>query len=122
MVAPNVADRPWGHELMLASNELYTVKQLYVKEGHRLSLQYHVKKIESMTCVHGKAHLELYRPDGSLLSSGYMQPYVSYNIPAYYTHRLSAPDEDVIVVEVSTTHSDDVVRLHDDYGRVQDVE
>lgn len=118
----NVTHKPWGNELLLASNELYTVKQIYVREGQRLSLQYHVEKVEHMTCVHGKAHLEVYKPDGGLLFSGYMQPYTPYHIPSFYTHRLSAPTEDVIVVEVSTTHPDDVIRLHDDYGRIQDVE
>ncbi len=118
----NVTHKPWGNELLLASNELYTVKQIYVREKQRLSLQYHTKKVESMTCVHGKGHLELYRPDGSLVFSGYMQPYAPYHIPAYYTHRLSAPDEDIIVVETSTTHPEDVVRLHDDYGRLPDAE
>lgn len=111
--------KPWGHELILETNPRYTVKQIYVKAGHRLSLQYHKVKSETMICVSGKAFLEAYNQRGQITKYGYMQPYVPYCIQPWTMHRLAATDEDAIVVEVSSSQLDDVVRMDDDYGRAK---
>lgn len=114
----NIVKKPWGHESILSDNDIYTVKQIYVKRGHRLSLQYHEQKIESMTVVSGSAYLEMWDHNGNIFSANFLQPFRPVYIPVYWQHRLSAPTEDCIVVEVSTHNPEDVVRMEDDYGRV----
>ena len=39
------------------------------------------------------------------------------HIPPNMTHRFCADSEPVELIEVSTKHLDDVIRLEDDYGR-----
>ena len=40
--------KPWGHELIFAENERYAGKLLVLEAGHRLSLQYHRRKDETI--------------------------------------------------------------------------
>jgi mannose-6-phosphate isomerase-like protein (cupin superfamily) len=112
----NVTPKPWGHEVILAKNDKYVVKQLFVKAGHRLSLQYHRQKIEHITLVDGKAHMFLEYDDG--ITQFKMERMDPVPIDAGVIHRLSADsEEDALLVEVSTPELDDVERLEDDYGR-----
>jgi mannose-6-phosphate isomerase-like protein (cupin superfamily) len=46
-----------------------------------------------------------------------MKPGMSVVIPSKAIHRFCAPYEDVRLIEVSTPHGKDVVRLEDDYKR-----
>lgn len=119
---PDVISKPWGSERVIVKNDLYVVKEIYVKAGHRLSLQYHKEKNETMILVSGKAKLyvetyaykpEIYEPKDML----YMCP---YKIPPGHIHRLETHEEDCLVVEVSTPHLDDTWRLEDDYGRIDE--
>jgi mannose-6-phosphate isomerase len=118
----NVIQKPWGHELLLAKNDLYTVKQLFVKAGHRLSLQVHGKKIEHMTLVGGMAHL--YLETEMSIEHFVMQPMMPILIEPGTIHRLHAGDtEDAVIIEVSTSGPDeDIIRLDDDFGRADDME
>jgi mannose-6-phosphate isomerase len=34
-------EKSWGHEILFAVTEKYIGKILFIKKGHRLSLQYH---------------------------------------------------------------------------------
>ncbi|HEY6106208.1 MAG TPA: cupin, partial [Anaeromyxobacteraceae bacterium] len=45
---PKRVEKPWGHELWWAQTERYVGKVLHVKAGHKLSLQYHQKKDETI--------------------------------------------------------------------------
>src|SRR2546423_1641507 len=47
-------DKPWGNELIWAETDRYVGKILHVKTGHSLSLQYHVKKDETVMVLSGK--------------------------------------------------------------------
>ena len=35
----NIIKKPWGHEELLEKNNKYMFKKLYMKKGHRCSLQ-----------------------------------------------------------------------------------
>ena len=39
--------KPWGYEKILELNKKYVLKELFMKKGHRCSLQYHQKKMET---------------------------------------------------------------------------
>lgn len=107
-----VIEKPWGSERIIAHEHDYVVKEIYVKPGHRLSKQYHKKKIETMVSVGGLATLEL---GNEKIEMKDMQPIL---IRPGVIHRLCADDWfGCTVIEVSSTELDDVVRVEDDYGR-----
>ncbi len=111
---PRKTEKPWGFELLFALTPKYAGKLIFVKKGHRLSLQYHEQKDETMYFYHGKALLEI--EEGGKMTSRTVEPGQSLRIPPHTKHRLKAI-EDTTFFEVSTPELDDVVRLEDDYGR-----
>ena len=112
---PRKIEKPWGFELLFAHTPKYVGKLIFVKKGHRLSLQYHEKKDESMYIHEGKALIEIEGSDGQLVQS-VAQPGFSLRIPPLAKHRVEAM-EDTTLFEVSTPELEDVERLEDDYGR-----
>lgn len=110
-----VVRKPWGHERILELNDRYCVKLLWVNAGQRLSLQYHERKHESMFVLEGFGRM--YLGDRTIA----MRPDDFFVIPPYTTHRIEAFSQGpLLVLETSTPELDDVVRLSDDHGRVDD--
>jgi mannose-6-phosphate isomerase len=106
----NVVDKPWGRELHFAIEEQYVGKILEVRRGQRLSLQYHKAKKETMYVISGRMRLTL-GDESEEVGEG-----KSVTIEPGRSHRVEAL-EDTRIVEVSTNHLDDVVRVEDDHGR-----
>jgi quercetin dioxygenase-like cupin family protein len=111
---PKRVEKPWGHELWWAQTDRYVGKLLHVKAGHQLSLQYHVKKDETIHLWSG--NLTLVLDEGGGLEEHSMKPGESYHIVPHTKHRMIAVT-DCDILEVSTPEVDDVVRLEDSYGR-----
>jgi mannose-6-phosphate isomerase-like protein (cupin superfamily) len=109
-------EKPWGYELHWAKTDRYVGKVLHVKAGHALSLQYHNKKDETMYLYSGKMVLET-EQEGQLVRWE-MTPGDSVHITPKTVHRITAI-EDCDVLEASTPELDDVVRLEDRYGRIE---
>ena len=114
---PQKTEKPWGFELLLAHTPKYAGKVIFVRKGHRLSLQYHEKKDESLYVYEGKALLEIGGKDGQLVSTVVNSGHC-IRVPPLTKHRLEAI-EDTTFFEVSTPELEDVTRLEDDYGRVR---
>ncbi len=112
---PKRVEKPWGHELWWAHTDRYVGKLLHVKAGSQLSLQYHVKKDETIHLWSGEMVLVLGAEGGSLAEHT-MRPGDSYHVRPGTVHRMRALT-DCDVLEVSTPEVEDVVRLEDDYGR-----
>ena len=110
-------EKPWGYELHWAKTDRYVGKVLHVKAGHALSLQYHNQKDETIYLYSGKMLFEIER-DGKLTTRE-MTPGDSVHVTPKTVHRMTAID-DCDIFEVSTPELDDVVRLEDRYGRVDD--
>jgi mannose-6-phosphate isomerase-like protein (cupin superfamily) len=110
-------DKPWGYELLWARTDGYAAKVLHINKGHKLSLQYHERKEETMLLYSGRMLLVL-EDDRGMLRDIYVGAGEAYHIPVGRRHRMIAL-EDCDVFEVSTNDLDDVVRLEDAYGRVQ---
>lgn len=55
---PREVEKPWGSELWYAHTERYAGKILRVREGHRLSVQYHVEKDETSYLLSGRLLVE----------------------------------------------------------------
>jgi mannose-6-phosphate isomerase-like protein (cupin superfamily) len=114
-IEPRHVDKPWGWELIWAETGDYVGKLLFVRAGESLSLQYHERKDESWLVREGRATLELGEVGGAL-EPREIGPGDAFHFPPGTVHRITAL-EDTLVVEVSTPHLDDVVRLEDRYGR-----
>ena len=111
-------DKPWGYELLWSKTDHYAAKIIHIDAGKRLSLQYHEQKHESLLVIRGTLLLNL--GDGDDARVVRLEVGESADIPAGDIHRFEAPpDADVEIIEVSTPHLDDVIRLQDDYGRTE---
>ena len=108
---PKMIPKPWGHEILWAQTKTYMGKFLVIKKGHRLSLQYHKKKHETIYTLRGKWRLVLGRKK-SIQSPGSVTV-----IPPRTVHRFEASYGRVTLIEVSTPGLLDIVRLQDDYKR-----
>jgi mannose-6-phosphate isomerase-like protein (cupin superfamily) len=114
-VEPRKVEKPWGWELLWAETDDYVGKLLFVRAGEALSLQYHERKDEAWLVRAGRAMLELGEVDGEL-ETVTIGPGDAFRFRPRTVHRVTAV-EDTLVVEVSTPHLDDVVRVEDRYGR-----
>ena len=109
-------DKPWGHEVIWALTDRYCGKVLFVAAGESLSLQYHEQKDESWYVLEGRAELELGLVGEERLERGTIVAGDAFHYAPGTVHRITAVD-DTRILEVSTPHLDDVVRLEDRYGR-----
>jgi mannose-6-phosphate isomerase len=109
-------EKPWGYELIWAETDVYVGKVLFVKAGESLSLQFHNVKDESWLVQQGRAKLELGSAGDAVLKHEIIGPGATFRFRPGTVHRVTAID-DTKIVEVSTPHLDDVVRLEDRYGR-----
>ncbi len=114
---PRKTEKPWGYELLYAHTDKYVGKVIFVKKGHRLSLQYHLRKDESMYILSGKARIDS-GEDEARLTSVVFEPGGIIRMKPLTRHRVEA-QEDLTLLEVSTPELEDVVRLQDDYGRAK---
>jgi mannose-6-phosphate isomerase-like protein (cupin superfamily) len=109
-------DKPWGYELIWAHTDAYVGKVLFVAAGHSLSLQFHREKDESWFVQSGRARLELGEVGAGVLQEEVITAGAAFHYVPGTVHRVTAL-EDTTILEVSTPHLDDVVRLEDAYGR-----
>ena len=108
--------KPWGHETIWAANNLYVGKILHITAGHKLSVQYHVQKDETVYLLSGELKYCVQldgseRPEDMQLKAG-----EAFHVTPGTIHSMEAVT-DCDVLEASTPHLDDVVRLTDAYGR-----
>lgn len=107
--------KPWGHEIWFARQPDYVGKVLCIKKGHRYSLQYHEHKKETQYLLSGKVKFLLGKSEDDL-KEVILSPGDKLDVYPRDIHRAEGI-EDSQILEVSTNDIDDVVKLHDDYGR-----
>ncbi len=112
---PRRVEKPWGHEIWWAETEHYVGKLLYVSAGHRLSLQLHREKDEASYLYSGRLRLTR-GTTADDLEEEEIGPGHAWRIEPRTVHSIEAI-EDSVVLEVSTPHLDDLVRLQDRYRR-----
>ncbi|NOT10106.1 MAG: cupin domain-containing protein [Gemmatimonadales bacterium] len=111
---PYRVEKPWGYELIWARTDQYVGKILHVTAGHVLSCQYHNIKDETMHVLSGELILRL--GEGADRRERRFTAGESVHIPPKLIHQIEAVvDSDVL--EASTPHLDDLVRVNDRYGR-----
>jgi mannose-6-phosphate isomerase len=107
--------RPWGSYTVLEEGLNYKVKRIEVLPGKRLSYQRHSKRAEHWVLVQGKGRMTL---NDELVELG---PGQSIVVPVGAAHRIENIGEETLVfveVQLGTyLGEDDIVRLHDDFGR-----
>ncbi len=107
--------RPWGHWIVLDVGERHTVKRITVKQGARLSLQYHQGRDDIWTCVEGRGIAAV--GDNEVRLS----PLESVHVPKLMKHRIVNDDvKDLVIIETQLgdlLDEDDIVRIEDDFGR-----
>lgn len=108
-------EKPWGYEEIWACTSDYVGKIIAINKGHRLSLQYHKVKDETIRILEGEMNLEV-EHKGEPRKVVRLKKDQSYHIPPGTKHRMAAVEE-CLFLEVSTPQLTDVVRLEDDYGR-----
>ncbi len=111
------SERPWGNYTVLDDDAPdHKVKRIVVHPGKRLSYQRHSERAEHWFIVSGTATVTL---DGTVTT---LEAGQSIDIPMEGAHRIANEgDTDVVFIEVQCgTYfgEDDIVRLEDDYGRV----
>ena len=108
-------EKPWGSEELLEINDNYIVKKLFMKKGHRCSLQYHKTKKETVYVLSGVLKLYI-GPTENSIKEIILKPSDHITINPYTIHRMEGI-EDSLYLESSTNQFYDVVRLSDDYNR-----
>ena len=109
--------RPWGTFTVLDQGDGFKVKRIEVLPGRRLSYQKHAQRAEHWVVVQGTARITL--DERELL----VTPGQAVDIAIGMAHRVENPGkEPLIFIEVQRGDylgEDDIVRLQDDFGRVE---
>jgi mannose-6-phosphate isomerase len=129
MMLPKYIPKPWGYENWITIQPEYAAKIIFIKAGHKLSLQYHTKKKETIYLFQGSCKMTIDSPrdpDTPMISGTLLEgelktflfnPGECFEIPPRKIHRIEAI-HDSTIFEISTPELDDVIRIEDDYGRV----
>jgi mannose-1-phosphate guanylyltransferase/mannose-6-phosphate isomerase len=110
--------RPWGHYDRLDVSSRHKVKRITVNPGASLSLQRHFHRHEYWVVISGQAHVQI--DDGHrVLHAG-----ESLHIAPQQKHRIhNRSKEPLMLIEIQTGEylgEDDIQRLEDSYGRVEE--
>ena len=108
--------KPWGYEIIWAHTDSYVGKILHVNAGQALSVQYHTRKDETVHLLAGEMIYWVKLPGSDELQNMKLKKGESFRIAPHTVHYIEAVT-DCDVLEASTAHLDDVVRLKDRYGR-----
>lgn len=108
-------EKPWGHELLIACNDRYALKEICMLAGTRSSLQSHERKMETIFVLSGRISLERQVPGGELTVEVFGAGQ-AYDVEPGTIHRVTVL-EDARLIEASTPELDDVIRHADDFGR-----
>ena len=107
--------RPWGWFKVLHRGDDYCVKELYVEPDMRISLQFHRHRTEDWVIVKGSGLVQ----QGSLETECRVGD--TFFIPIEQRHRITGGEKGITIIEVQRGKcvEDDIVRLEDDYNRVE---
>lgn len=111
-----IVQKPWGHEVIWAHTPLYVGKVLHVKAGQALSVQYHNQKDETIHLLSGEMIYRVGEGGSDALVEVVLRAGDSFRNEPGTVHQMEAVT-DCDILEASTPHLDDVVRLSDRYGR-----
>ena len=112
----NLVHRPWGTYEVLYTHENYKIKRIMVNPRKRLSLQKHLHRNEHWVVVKGEATVQVGE------SIKIIRENESTYIKQEEQHRLSnESNKPIVLIEAqvgSYTGEDDIIRIEDDFRRV----
>jgi len=118
---PEKIIKPWGEEIIYTPKDLkYTLKQIKINDGCRLSLQSHTEKVETFVLIEGEADLVL-GPDLDHLETFHMEIKKGYNVSVGLVHRMIGV-KNAVILEGSTPETGTTFRYQDDYKRPDETE
>jgi mannose-1-phosphate guanylyltransferase/mannose-6-phosphate isomerase len=110
-------ERPWGwYEEVFSETQNYKCKRLYVNPEQRFSLQSHDSRNEYWTVVQGTGHVVVGDSSKDINVGDFIF------VPRTTTHRLTGGEDGITIIEVQIgdpCSEEDILRLEDDYGRVE---
>lgn len=110
----SIVTKPWGYEYLLYKNDVMSLWLLNIKAGHKTSMHCHPTKSTGLVVIDGLAEINfisdtktIKAPAKQMIRRGLF----------HQTHAIT----NVLMIEAETPiDKDDLVRLHDQYGRVND--
>ncbi len=114
---PKIIERPWGIEKVITETAYYIVREITIKKGKAVSMQYHREKVETLYVLSGSATYWLKKVGEEEFTTKVAKKGDILEHRPYEVHRERAL-EDFTFIEISTTQAEDIVRLEDDYGRI----
>lgn len=112
-ITPYTEQRPWGDFIEFTRNISSTVKIIEVKKGQALSKQLHHLREEFWYVISGTGRALVGNEEHPLA------PGEHWFIPKEVEHRIEAiTDLRVLEIALGDAEENDIVRLEDNYGRV----
>lgn len=108
-------ERPWGWYETYETGPNFKLKKIFVKPNERFSLQYHNDRQEHWIILDGSGTVQLNE------YTEFVLPGKHFMIPMGSRHRMTAGEDGITFYEVQQgprVSEDDIVRLEDDYGRI----
>ena len=111
----SIGERDWGEEILLVLSEgNFTMKKLLIKKGFSGGLQFHRKKDEAAYIISGIL-LVTYENEAGQLVKTELREGNWLHFPKGSIHQETAIS-DVEIIEVSTPHFNDRVRVEEEFG------
>ena len=105
---PEFIEKRWGGELWIANDSChdYCGKILYIKKGESTSMHFHGKKHETFYVLEGTLEVKFIDTETGEEETVRATHGESMKMPTVTPHKLSAPIDDVKLIESSTYHMD----------------
>ncbi len=111
----SMGKRLWGKEILIGLvSKKYSIKKLIMKAGFKGGLQYHRKKDECGYLLSGKLLIRYDDGSGSL-NNKILKAGDCFHLPPGFIHQEEALT-DCEIIEISTPHFNDRVRVEKKYG------
>jgi mannose-6-phosphate isomerase-like protein (cupin superfamily) len=110
---PKIIVRPWGKEIVLTREKNFWVKDVFIKNGHRASLQNHKGRKEIWIALSGKS--------AAVLGNKYkhLNPGDIVKINKGQKHRwIGVRNSRILEIAFGKLDERDIIRYQDDYGRM----
>ena len=115
----SMGDREWGsEELLVLISKVLSLKLIKYKKGSKGGLQYHHEKNECGYIVSGQMLVRYDKGDGKLTEK-ILNKGDWFHFPPKTIHQEEALT-DLEIIEASTPHFNDRVRVEEDYGLTLD--
>jgi len=112
---PRLVTKPWGSETWEILSADFCIKTIRLIAGSKTSFQWHRQKEEINFIESGEAEVWMEDDSGNIIKH-FLKKGDSFFVPATRKHRVIAIT-DLEMFEVSNEFVDDVVRIHDEFGR-----